>query len=47
MKVLLNGGVAQRGMIILPARFGDRISLRQVSPDDGAGTGAENMAWAD
>ena len=47
MKVLLNGGVAQRGMIILPARFGDRISLRQVSPDDGAGTVAENMAWAE
>ena len=47
MKVLLNGGVAQRGMKILPERFGDRISLRQISPDDDAETVAENMAWAE
>ena len=47
MKVLLNGGVAQRGMKILPERFGDRVSLRQITPDDDAETVAANMAWAE
>ncbi|MDP6692647.1 MAG: 2-hydroxyacid dehydrogenase [Alphaproteobacteria bacterium] len=47
MKVLLNGGVARRGMKILPERFGDRISLRQITPDEDAETVAANMAWAE
>ena len=47
MKVLLNGGVARRGMKILPERFGDRISLRQITADDDAETVAANMAWAE
>ncbi len=34
MNVLLNGGVARRGMNILSQHFGDRISLRQFDNDD-------------
>ncbi len=51
MKILLNGGVARRGMDILSQRFGDRISLRQIDSGDNsaamAENMAENMAWAD
>ena len=47
MKVLLNGGVARRGMKILSERFGDHVSLRQMAPGDDAGARADAMAWAE
>ncbi len=51
MKVLLNGGVARRGMEILSERFGDRISLRQIAigGNDPAITEdvANSMGWAE
>ncbi len=47
MKVLLNGGVAARGLELLPERFGDRVELRKMTPDDDDATVADLMAWAE
>ena len=47
MNVLLNGGIARRGMEILSQRFGDRVNLRHMSDEDSPQTRAENMAWAE
>lgn len=43
MKVLLNGGVAKRGMELLSKRFRGQVELRQMAPD----TAAQDLGWAD
>ncbi|MDA1098339.1 MAG: hypothetical protein O2967_05080 [Proteobacteria bacterium] len=47
MKVLLNGGIARRGMGIPSKRFCDRISLRQIDDGSNGAAMAENMIWAE
>jgi phosphoglycerate dehydrogenase-like enzyme len=46
MKVLLNGGVAKRGMELLSERFGDRLSLRQMSDGTAPEDHIRDLAWA-
>ncbi|MBT7758893.1 MAG: phosphoglycerate dehydrogenase [Rhodospirillaceae bacterium] len=45
MNVLLNGGIAQRGLDLLSKRFGDRVSLRHIAGN--TAIDAETMAWAE